>query len=220
MISKQVVEWDITMEDGISAIGLIVGDEEPAIEVNAKFKKKVAKKAPKEFNEDFFYHQFLAQEQSKAWSFQVDESVFETLRANNTIIAPAMIPNKLILRVDEETGDPFYGYFSERSVRTAAYSFLKHGLQDQFNINHDENDFVDGVYIGETWLIEDITNDKSRVYGFNLPVGSWMTLLKFDNKELYDKYVASGELNGLSIETQLLERIVFSKIANAGKVGS
>ena len=41
--------------------------------------------------------------------------------------------------------------------------------------------------------------DKSTLYGFSLPKGTWMVMLSISNDDLWQK-VKSGELKGLSIE--------------------
>lgn len=209
MANKTVVEWNIDFEDSIERIGLIVGEEEPAIEVNAKFSKDEFKKVS---SEEMFYLRYFAEEQSKEYTFQVDDSVFEELREQRVVAGPALIPRKLIFRRDEE-GQEFYGYFTEQAVRNAAYSFQKNKLIDQFNINHDQSDAVEGVFVAESWIVEDPETDQSRLYGYNLPKGSWFIKLKVLNEELYQQLVSEGEsqLNGFSIETRLLERVIFSK---------
>jgi DNA repair exonuclease SbcCD ATPase subunit len=41
--------------------------------------------------------------------------------------------------------------------------------------------------------------DKSTLYGFSLPKGTWMVMLSISNDDLWSK-IKSGELKGLSIE--------------------
>lgn len=213
-MDKTVVKWDISLDDSISAMGFIVGEEDPAIGVEGRFSKQ---EETKKFSEELIYLKFMAEEQSKGYTFEVGEEVFAELREQQMVVGPALIPNKLILRVDEE-GNPFYGYFTEDAVRNAQQSFQKYKLQDKFNINHDQEDYVDGMFITETWIVRDSDNDASKTWGYKLPVGSWFITLKIQNKEIYDQYVASGEFKGFSIETQLSERVVFNKVTEACEV--
>ena len=37
-----------------------------------------------------------------------------------------------------------------------------------------------------------------------------MTVLRIENQKLYDEYIASGLLNGLSVEAFVLEKIILS----------
>jgi hypothetical protein len=51
--------------------------------------------------------------------------------------------------------------------------------------------------------------DKSKLYGFDLPKGTWMIAMKVDNDETWAK-VKSGELKGFSIEGYFAERYEMS----------
>lgn len=208
-MAKKVVKWDIELDDSIEAIGLIVGEKQPAIEIPAKFAQDNGNKV--EGDLELLYLQYMAWKQGEDYTFGVEEAVFDSLRRNRIIVGPALIPNKLILRNSPE-GD-FWGYFTEEAVMNASYSFQKHKLIDKFNINHQQGEFVEGAFSAETWIVEDPEMDQSRIFGYNLPKGSWFMKLKIENEELYEQLVGGGEmgLNGFSIETTLLERVIFSK---------
>jgi hypothetical protein len=68
---------------------------------------------------------------------------------------------------------------------------------------------VDGMTIVESWIIEDAEMDKSKLYGFDLPKGTWMIAMKVDNDETWKK-VKDGELKGFSIEGYFAERYEMS----------
>ena len=208
-MEKSIVEWTVDLDNSITAIGLIVEDENPAIEVNAVFKEEkfnVNKLNPQTQDDKLFLHLF-SQHQKEEYQGEPNAETVEELRRDMSVVGPALIPNKLIFRVDDN-GEHF-GYFPAETVKKVSQSFQKNKLSDRFNINHNQEDYVDGVYVTETWLIEDEEQDKSKLYGYDLPEGSWMIKLKFDNQELYDQYVAAGQFNGFSIETRLLERVIY-----------
>ena len=48
--------------------------------------------------------------------------------------------------------------------------------------------------------------DKSRLYGYDLPKGTWMVSMKINNDELWSK-VKDGSLRGLSIEGYFTDRM-------------
>ena len=48
--------------------------------------------------------------------------------------------------------------------------------------------------------------DKSRLYGYDLPKGTWMVSMKINNNELWEK-VKAGELKGLSIEGYFTDKM-------------
>ena len=210
-MAKNIVKWTLDIEDMENIVDTISLVEEPAIEVNwmafSKDNKNI--KAGANF-EEFAVLSMFAEEQSKSYTFEVPKERFQDFEGRNIIVAPAMVADKLIFRTDEN-GEPFYGFFDAESIRNASYAFQRYKLTDKFNINHDSEQMTDGVYLAETWLVQDTELDKSNYFGYKLPKGSWMTMLKIDNDDLYQEYVASGKLKGLSVEAFVLERIILSK---------
>tara|TARA_Y100001963_G_scaffold81522_1_gene113084 strand:+ start:5776 stop:6501 length:726 start_codon:yes stop_codon:yes gene_type:complete len=120
------------------------------------------------------------------------------------LISPALIPNKQIFRVDPNNGDEYYVYFSPSTIKTASELYLKHNNHHKATYEH--QDRVSGVLTVESWIIEDSKIDKSRLYGYNLPKGTWMVSLKITNEELWQK-VKDGSLRGLSIEGYFTDRM-------------
>ena len=126
------------------------------------------------------------------FSFQDDDEQM-------TVVGPAMIPNKKIVRSDY-FGNKYYVYFSEETIKQISDKFMKRGYtrDTQHDVMHNGPGEKD-VYVAESWIIEDPENDKSRMYGFDdLPKGTWMTKMKINNKDIWEK-VKSGELRGFSV---------------------
>ena len=48
--------------------------------------------------------------------------------------------------------------------------------------------------------------DKSKMYGFDLPNGTWFVKMRIDNNDLWQK-IKAGELKGLSIEGFFVDRM-------------
>ena len=57
---------------------------------------------------------------------------------------------------------------------------------------------MSGVLTVESWIKEG-EQDKSKLYGFDLPDGTWFVKMKIENDEMWSK-IKDGELKGLSIE--------------------
>ena len=122
------------------------------------------------------------------------------------VVGPMLIPNKRILRIDEN-GNPYHVFFSEDTVRAIAEKMMKDKLLDRLNAQHDPNQPIEGNML-ETWIIEDPKRDKAAIYGFeHLPPGSWMGMYRIESEDAW-KRVKSGELKGFSIEAFLAERVV------------
>jgi hypothetical protein len=122
------------------------------------------------------------------------------------LMGAALIPDKPIYRTDGE--NEYYVYFSKDTIRKAMELFFKNGNQANATIEHEYG--VDGTTIVESWIIEDETLDKSRAYGLDLPVGTWMVSMKVDNDAIW-KRVKDGEFKGFSIEGYFVDKVNFSK---------
>jgi len=112
------------------------------------------------------------------------------------LMGAALVPDKKILRRDED-GEDYYIYFSEDTVRKASELFLSKGNQNNSTLEHQIP--LEGMSVVESWLVEDEKKDKSRKYGFDVPVGTWMVSMKVYNDDIWSK-VKEGEIKGFSIE--------------------
>ena len=112
------------------------------------------------------------------------------------LVSPALIPNKQIFRYDPNTDSNYYVYFSKDTVRQASELYLKHNNHHKATYQHEDR--VSGVLTVESWIKEG-EQDKSKLYGFDLPDGSWFVKMKIENDEIWSK-IKDGELKGLSIE--------------------
>ncbi|MDG3582049.1 XkdF-like putative serine protease domain-containing protein [Galbibacter pacificus] len=112
------------------------------------------------------------------------------------LVGLAMQPDKLIYRNVE--GREFYITFSKEEIKKGAHAFLKNHFNNNSSLEHEE--VIDGVAVVESWIIEDAEHDKSKKYGFEYPVGSWMVAMKVDSDEVWNSYVKSGKVKGFSID--------------------
>ena len=133
---------------------------------------------------------FFGKEKNNLTFAKVDEE-------KRMLVSPALIPNKQIFRYDPNTDSEYYVYFSPETVRKASELYLKNN--NHHKATHEHSERVSGVLTVESWIIEDTKKDKSTLYGFSLPKGTWMVSLKISNDDLWGK-IKSGELKGLSIE--------------------
>ena len=128
----------------------------------------------------------------------------EVDKEKRLLIGAALIPDKTIYR---KTGDEeFYIYFSKATVAKASQMYLQAGNQGQATLEH-ASEKLEGMNIVESWLIEDEVHDKSRKYGLNLPLGTWMITMKVDNDEMWNNYVKKNLVSGFSIEGYFIDRL-------------
>ena len=132
---------------------------------------------------------FFGKEKNNLTFAKVDEE-------KRMLVSPALIPNKHIFRYDPNTDSDYYVYFSKETVRRASELYLKHNNHHKATYQH--QDRVSGVLTVESWIKEG-EQDKSKMYGFDLPNGTWFVKMKIENDDLWTK-IKEGELKGLSIE--------------------
>ena len=120
----------------------------------------------------------------------------EVDKEKRILMGAALIPNKKIYRTNGE--DEYNIFFSEDTVRKASELFLSRGKQNNSTLEHDVK--LNGLSVVESWIIEDKKKDKSRKYGFSLPVGTWMVSVKVNNDEVWNDFVKEGKVKGFSIE--------------------
>ena len=130
----------------------------------------------------------------------------EVDKEKRILMGAALIPNKKIYRVNAKK-EEYYIYFSEDTVRQAMELFFKNG--NQSNATYEHKDAVKGMTVVESWLIDDPKSDKSQLYGFNLPKGTWMISMKVDNDEVWND-VKAGKVKGFSIEGYFADKLEMS----------
>ena len=132
------------------------------------------------------------------------------------IVSPILIPNQLILRIDEN-GNKYYNRWPKEVIEELATYYFLNQFQNHFTIMHSffqehkddyyeqsyqkyEGYFIPDVYMLRMWIIDDETRDEAnKKYGYHLPNGTLMVHLKVHNRKLWSR-IKSGELKGLSIE--------------------
>jgi hypothetical protein len=114
------------------------------------------------------------------------------------LVGPLMVPDKLIPRRDKD-GNEYQVYFSEETVEKLAYKSMYDKIIDRINIEHTE-ELIDDVYLAESWIVKDPENDKANFYGYSPKKGTWMGILKVDNKQIWDEFVKTGRVKGFSVE--------------------
>ena len=122
------------------------------------------------------------------------------------LMGAALVPNKHIYRRNEKD-EEYYIYFSEKTVRKASELFLMRSNQN--NATYEHKDKLEGLSVVESWIIDDEKSDKSRLYGFDLPKGTWMISMKVNNDEVW-KDVKEGKVKGFSIEGYFADKYEMS----------
>jgi hypothetical protein len=126
----------------------------------------------------------------------------EVNKEKRILMGAALIPNKPIYR---KSGDnEYYIYFSKETVRKASELFFIKGNQNNSTLEH--NVALTGLTAVESWIVEG-EKDKSRHYGLDVPVGTWMVSMKVHNDDVWENYVKTGKVKGFSIEGYFSDKL-------------
>ena len=172
-----------------SIVELVIDDDSEELAIDA-----ISLVSAPAIEQDFVY---FGKEKNNLTFAKVDEE-------KRMLVSPALIPNKQIFRYNPNTDSEYYVFFSPATVRKSSELYLKHNNHHKATYEH--QDRVSGVLTTESWIIEDPKMDKSRLYGYDLPKGTWMVSMKINNDELWSK-VKDGSLRGLSIEGYFTDRM-------------
>ena len=167
---------------------LVISDDSQELAIDA-----ISLVSSPAIEQDFVY---FGKEKNNLTFAKVDEE-------KRMLVSPALIPNKQIFRYDPNTDSEYYVYFSPDTVRKASELYLKHNNHHKATYEH--QDRVSGVLTVESWIKEG-DMDKSKLYGYDLPNGTWFVKMKINNDELWNR-IKDGELKGLSIEGYFTDKM-------------
>ena len=138
---------------------------------------------------------FIALNEDKIQLAEVDAD-------RHILLGAALIPDKPIYR--NQGGEEFHVYFSKRTVRRAMELFFKFGNQTNTTLEHEHK--LNGLSVVESWIVESKEQDKSNLYGLDVPVGTWMVSVKVENEAVWDEWVKEKKVSGFSIEGFFCDR--------------
>jgi hypothetical protein len=115
------------------------------------------------------------------------------------IMGALMIASMPIYRKDETRGE-YYVVFDKDTIYQIVQKFFRKGFVSRFNIMHDEGKAVDGVYIIESFIVDDTRGVTAPKAFEGISQGSWLATVKVDNDEVWNDYIKTGELKGFSVE--------------------
>ena len=98
------------------------------------------------------------------------------------LMGAVLIPEKPIYRRNGE--DEYYIFFSDATVKKASELFLMNSNQNNATLEHQKK--INDLSVVESWIVEDTEMDKSKKYGLNAPVGTWMVSMKVNNDTIWN----------------------------------
>ena len=130
------------------------------------------------------------------------------------MVGPAMIPEKRILRKQEDSDNLYEAYFTADDIRILAHEFIANNKSQNITFEHDGENITAAII--ESWIVEDQNKDKSNHLGFkDLPVGTWMISCKFSDTD-WEELVKKDKITGFSIEGYFTEQLILTKCGDLG----
>tara|TARA_R100000935_G_scaffold21581_2_gene40005 strand:+ start:4529 stop:5137 length:609 start_codon:yes stop_codon:yes gene_type:complete len=127
----------------------------------------------------------------------------EVDKEKKILLGALLIPNKPIYRMGDE--GEYYIFFSKDTIVKASQMYLRNGYQNNSTLEHAQT--LKGLTLVESWIVESETQDKSRKYGLNVPIGTWMGAVKVNNEEVWQEYVKTNKVKGFSIEGYFADKM-------------
>lgn len=103
-----------------------------------------------------------------------------------------------IYRYSQQMGE-YYVVFTKETIQKMVEKFAKMDLFKSVNLQHDDGQFVDDVYMVESY----ITNKErgiSPIEFADIPDGSWVASYKVENEALWGEIINGNKLNGFSLQ--------------------
>ena len=124
---------------------------------------------------------------------------FKVISEDKRIVSGfAMMAEKPIYRRDDN-GKEYYVKFTADSVKNIAEQFFKNNLSNQTNAMHQTDNFLEGVYVFESFLIDENRGINVPKGYDDAPEGSWFISMKVENNEVWES-VKNGTFKGFSVE--------------------
>lgn len=134
--------------------------------------------------------------------FKNEVMKFKAIDEEKRIVTGVALRPNLKIKKYNELGELYFGYFPEDVVRKAAEVFFKKGSNiNNTNLEHEWE--VDGVYVFESWIVEDPELDKTKTLGFSdIQKGDWIVSMKIENDVIWNNYLKTGIIKGFSVEVR------------------
>ena len=109
----------------------------------------------------------------------------------------ALLADTPIYRIAPD-GTEYYVRFTKDCIRQLVEKYFKFGLTNSVNIEHKDNQFVDGVTMLESYIIDKERGICPSEFA-SAPDGSWVVSYKVSNLDVWSK-IKSGEVKGFSVQ--------------------
>jgi hypothetical protein len=111
------------------------------------------------------------------------------------IVALADTP---IYRYEQGFGE-YWVIFTKDVIEKMVVKYSKDGLFNSVNLQHNDEKFVDGVYLFESYIINRERGILPTEFD-NVTEGSWVCSFKVENEDVWNEIKNGKDLNGFSLQ--------------------
>jgi hypothetical protein len=121
---------------------------------------------------------------------------FEKDEMKRVVTGPVMLAETPIKRIDDN-GNFYWVKFSADTIFKMRNKYFKENKIHNINENHNQNAEVDGVYMVESFIVDEKT--KTNLYP-DLEVGTWMASFYVEDEKYWNDVIMNDKFNGFSLE--------------------
>jgi len=125
----------------------------------------------------------------------------------------ALQPDFPIYRVDNNTGEEYYGIFSVDTIKKIVHKFHKELQSNNVNLMHNEQAYINAYMFSDFIVDSELQIEDLKAKGItDAKIGSWITAYKIEDPEIFNS-VIEGSFRGFSVECYL-DTIIMSNVKN------
>lgn len=128
--------------------------------------------------------------------FSTQKHLFELKEVERILTGPIMLANTPIPRFSPTIG-VYNVQFTERTILSMMKKYFKENKIHMVNEQHDSKRKVDGVYMIESFIVNDRT--KSELFN-DLPNGTWMATFYVEDENYWNDVISKDTFTGFSLE--------------------
>jgi hypothetical protein len=132
----------------------------------------------------------------RGWMAFNNQQRFKVQSEDRRIVSGALMVAGLPIYRRDDSGE-YYVSFTASAIQAIVYKFMKENRTKEVNEMHETD--VDGVFLFESFIIDQSRGIKTPEGFDELPDGSWFGSFKVENDEVWKK-VKDGTYTGFSVE--------------------
>jgi hypothetical protein len=132
----------------------------------------------------------------RGWMAFNGQQRFKVQSEDRRIVSGALMVAGLPIYRRDDSGE-YYVSFTASAIQAIVYKFMKENRTREVNEMHETD--VDGVFLFESFIIDQSRGIKTPEGFDELPDGSWFGSFKVENDEVWKK-VKDGTYTGFSVE--------------------